>query len=58
MIKKGDISALNQVIKEIESSYEKMKKAHEKKDSETFNIMKKKIIQGQRKISQIVSGKK
>jgi len=58
MIKKGDISVLNQLIKELENSYEKLKEAYEKKDSKTFNSMKKNIIQAQRKISEIVSGKK
>jgi len=58
MIKKGDISVLNQLIKEIENSYEKMKEAYEKKDSKTFNSMKKNIIQAQRRISQIVSDTK
>ncbi len=58
MIKEGDIPALNQLTKEAEDSYEKLKEAYEKKDSETFNIMKKNIIQAQRKISQILAGTK
>jgi len=58
MIKKEDVSALNQIIKDLENFYEKLKEAYEKKDSGTFNIMKKKIIQAQRKISQILSGTK
>jgi len=58
MVKEGDVSALNQLTKETENSYEKLKEAYEKKDSENFNTMKKNIIQAQRKISQIVSSKK
>jgi len=58
MIKKSDIAALNQLARGIKNSYEKLKESYEKKDSEVFNAMKKNIIQAQRKISKIVSGKK
>ena len=53
MIKEDNISLLNQLVGTLESSFEKFKKAHDKKDSENFNKQKKIIIQTQRKISEI-----
>jgi len=53
MIKEGNISLLNQLVETLESSFEKFKKAYDKKDSENFNKQKKIIIQTQRKISEI-----
>ncbi len=58
MIKENEILILNLLVKEAEDSYEKIKEAYEKKDPETFNLMKKNIIRTQRKISQIASGKR
>ncbi len=58
MTKEGNVAALNQLTKEVENSYEKLKESYEKKDSEAFNTAKKNIIRAQRKISQIVSSKK
>ena len=53
MIKDGDISLLNKLVETLESSFEEFKKAHDKKDSENFNKIKKIIIQTQRKIFEI-----
>ena len=53
MIKEGDISLLKQLVETLESSFEKFKRAHDRKDSENFNESKKIIIQTQRKIFEI-----
>jgi hypothetical protein len=53
MIKEDNISLLNQLVETLESSFEKFKKAYDKKDSENFNKQKKIIIQTQKKISEI-----
>jgi hypothetical protein len=53
MIKEDDISLLNQLVETLESSFEKFKRAYEKKDSENFNKIKKILIQTQRKILEI-----
>lgn len=53
MIKEGDISILNQLVKALEDSYRKLEKYYEKKDSENFNKVKNEFIQTQRKILEI-----
>lgn len=53
MIKEGNIPLLNQLVGTLGSSFEKFKRAYDKKDSEDFNKLKKIIIQTQRKISEI-----
>jgi hypothetical protein len=53
MIKEDNISLLNRLVETLESSFEKFKKAYDKKDSENFNKQKKILIQTQRKISEI-----
>lgn len=50
MIKEGDLSVLNQLIKNLEDSYAKLKKFYDKKDSENFNKIKIEIIKSQREI--------
>lgn len=52
-MKEEDLASLNQLTKTLEDSYEKLSKAYEKKDVETFNKLKSIIIRIQRKISQI-----
>ena len=50
----NEISLLNQLIKTAENSFEGLKKAYEKEDSESFNKLKATLIQTQRRISEVV----
>jgi hypothetical protein len=63
MVKEGDgrfdevgaeISLLNQLSKTLEDSFEKLKKAYEKKDVEKFNKLKVILIQTERRILETV----
>jgi hypothetical protein len=54
MIKESDISFLNQFVKTLEDSFNKLEKAYNKKDSENFNKLKKIIVQTQGKISEVI----
>jgi len=51
MIKEEDILVLNQFIKTLEDSFDRLKEAYNKKDPENFNKSKRIIIQIQRRIS-------
>jgi len=48
------ISLLNQLIKALEDSFEKLNKAYEKKDPENFNKAKAILVQTQRRIFEVV----
>jgi len=48
-----EVSLLNQLIKTAEDSFEKLKKAYEKGDSENFNKLKVTLIQTQRRLLEI-----
>jgi len=48
------ISLLNQLVKTLEDSLEKLNKSYEKKDPENFNKSKAILVQTQRRIFEIV----
>ena len=48
------ISLLNQLLKTVEDSFEKLKRAYEKSDAENFNKLKAVLVQTQRRISEVV----
>ncbi|MBS3086893.1 hypothetical protein J4422_04290 [Candidatus Pacearchaeota archaeon] len=48
-----EISNLNQLVKTLEDSFEKLKKAYEKQDPENFNRSKAILIQTQRRIFEV-----
>ena len=48
-----EISSLNQLVKTLEDSFEKLKKAYEKQDPENFNRSKAILIQTQRRIFEV-----
>jgi hypothetical protein len=51
----GDnISAINHLIKILERHLERFEKAYERKDSKEFNILKREILQLQRKIHSLI----
>jgi hypothetical protein len=52
-MKKEEIPQLEQIITSLGDAVPRLEQAYEKKDSENFNKIKKFIIQGQRKISEI-----
>ncbi len=54
MLREGDVSLLNQLVKVLEDSIVRLEEAYNKKDSESFNKLKGTIVQTQRKISGIV----
>ncbi len=54
MLKKEDISFLNQLVKSLEESELKLEKAFEKKDSEEFNKSKKFMMKIQKQISEVI----
>lgn len=54
MIKESDISFLNQLVKTLEDSFNKLEKAYNKKDSENFNKLKKIVVQTQGKILEVI----
>ena len=47
-----EISLLNQLVKTLEDSFAKFKKAYERKDAEEFNKLKVILIQTERRISE------
>ncbi len=53
-MKRGDIPLLNQLIGSLEESGLKLEEAFERKDSEDFIIIKKFMIQIQRKIAEVI----
>lgn len=46
----AEISLLNQLVKTLEESFEKLKKAYERKDAENFNKLKVILIQTERRL--------
>lgn len=48
------ISLLNQLVKTLEDSFEKLNKSYEKKDPENFNKSKAILVQTQRRIFEAV----
>ena len=54
IIEEKEIATLNQLVKNLEDSFEKLNKAYEKKDAEGFNRLRGEVIQTQRMISEVV----
>lgn len=54
MIKESDIPVLNQLVKALEDSFDRLEIAYRKRDPENFNKLKKIVVQTQRKISEII----
>ena len=54
MIKGEDLPTLNQLVKTLEDSFDRLENAYIKKDSESFNKLKGLIVQTQRRISQVL----
>jgi len=54
MIKEGDISLINQLMRTLEDAFDGLEKAYREKDSENFNKFKRIIIQMQRRISVLI----
>jgi len=52
MLKEGDIPILNQIIKSLEESFNRMEEAQRKKDPEKFNEAKKLLLQTQKRLSE------
>ncbi|MEK6841942.1 MAG: hypothetical protein AABX91_02205 [Nanoarchaeota archaeon] len=50
----AEISLLNQLVKTLEDSFVKFKKAYERKDAEEFNKLKVLLIQTERRIFETV----
>ncbi len=50
----AEISLLNQLVKTLDDSFVKLKKAYEKKDAESFNKLKVIIIQTERRIFETI----
>jgi len=55
MIKRGDIMFLNQLVKTLEEAELKLEEAYDEKNYESFNNVKKLIIQVQKKISEVLN---
>lgn len=54
MVKKEEIVFLNQLVKSLEEGELKLEEAHEKKNHEDFNKMKKFMMEIQKQISEVV----
>lgn len=54
MIKEENISFLNSLGETLESSFEEFKKTYEKGDSENFNKIKRKIVETQKAILEMI----
>ena len=54
-MKKEDIPVLNQLIVSLEGAENKLEKAYEEKDSQSFNNLKKMILQIQGRIQEVLS---
>ena len=54
MIKKEDISFINQLNESLEKAYKKLEEAYEKKDIDEFNKIKKFMIKIQKQISKVI----
>ena len=54
MIKEGDLPTLNQLVKILEDSFERLEKSYKNKNSEEFNKSKSLIVQTERRISHIL----
>lgn len=55
MIQKEDIMFLNQLVKTLEEAELKLEEAYDEKDYESFNNVKKLIMQIQKKISGVLN---
>ncbi len=52
--KEEDLSVLNQLIKSMDESKEKLEKAYDKRDHDKFNKTKKFMLEIQKKISEVL----